>query len=315
MQKEVLIHDGETQILSSSRMATVREVLAQNGIVVADGDVVSPSPDSKLRGLKTNEITIKRAVPVKVAVGGQTYTIMTAEETVGKALESRNILNTQTDKLIDAQPDDKIVKDMQIKILRTEEKLVTENSAIPFNVITKENNRMEQGTEKVLVDGQVGSQEKQFKVVIQDGKEIAKQIIKEVILSNPVDKIIEVGTILSYKPTRGDAFRYTKVLDMKATAYSATYEDTGKSPDHPAFGITATGIRAYQGVIAVDPRVIPLGTKVYVEIAGSIPDYGYAIAADTGGAIKGNIIDLYYDDYSFAKRFGYQRVKVYVLSN
>lgn len=91
-------------------------------------------------------------------------------------------------------------------------------------------------------------------------------------------------------------------LIMKATAYTPFY--CGGRKD----GRTATGIKAKRGIVAVDPEVIPLGTKLYIE------GYGYAIAADTGGRIKGNRIDLCYDTEKEVKNFGVKRIKVYILN-
>ena len=96
---------------------------------------------------------------------------------------------------------------------------------------------------------------------------------------------------------------------MVATAYTAGPESTGKSPGMPGYGITASGMRVRHGVVAVDPRVIPLGTRLYVE------GYGYSIAADTGGsAISGYRIDLYMEKVADAYRWGRRTVKVYVLA-
>ena len=101
---------------------------------------------------------------------------------------------------------------------------------------------------------------------------------------------------------------------MWATAYTSSFEDTGKHPDHPEFGICYTGMKAREGIIAVDPKVIPLYTKVYVEVLGDTPDYGFAIAGDIGSAIKGNLIDLYLDTSEAVKKWGVKKVRVYILN-
>lgn len=100
---------------------------------------------------------------------------------------------------------------------------------------------------------------------------------------------------------------YSRVITMNSSAYTAGYESTGKKPGDKGYGITASGMKARKGVVAVDPRVIPLGTRLY------IPGYGEAIAADKGSAIKGNKIDLFYASKSAALKHGRRTVKVYVL--
>lgn len=93
----------------------------------------------------------------------------------------------------------------------------------------------------------------------------------------------------------------------EATAYTAGPESTGKNPGHPAYGITYSGLPVKLGVVAVDPRVIPLGSIVWVE------GYGLAVAADTGSAIKGKRIDVYFPDVRTAMQWGRKDVRVAVL--
>ncbi|MDW7673200.1 MAG: 3D domain-containing protein [Bacillota bacterium] len=99
--------------------------------------------------------------------------------------------------------------------------------------------------------------------------------------------------------------RYTE-LTMEATAYSNHFKSTGKTPDHPAYGITKTGLPTDSGVIAADPNVIPLGTVVWVE------GYGYAVTLDIGGVIKGNIIDAWFATEEEALDWGRRKVRVRV---
>jgi len=315
LRKEVVINDDGKQIEIKTMKSTVAEMLEQNGISVGPDDYISVPLDTKLSKFEKNEVTIKRAVPVNILVDGQQIKLMTYRETVGEALENSPIELSESDRIEGADYDDKIVSGMNIKIIRVEEKLVTEKIPIPYEVVKRENNHMDKGQEKVAREGKEGIQEKTYRVVLEDGKEVARELIKDVVTLAPIAKIIEVGTVLNHKTARGEIIRYSKVLNMTATAYTASYKDTGKKPGDSGFGITYTGIKAKKGVIAVDPKVIPLGTKVYVEVAGNTPDYGFAVAADIGGAIKGNKIDLYFDDQNYVDRWGHKRVKVYILKD
>jgi len=113
----------------------------------------------------------------------------------------------------------------------------------------------------------------------------------------------------------GTLIEYEGVMQLEATAYCACYDCCGKYPGNKWYGITATGTRAKVGTIAVDPRVIPLGTKVYVEGLYGAKNYGYATAEDTGGAIKGQIIDLYFNTHRETINWGRQQVNVYILKD
>ncbi len=310
----VIVDDGVRTTTVKTMKTTVNEVLEENGIYVGEADETNVALDSELQKKTINEITIKRAVPVYVQINGEDKMLLTCRETVEEALKAVNVTLDEDDRVEGAQQSDSIQKDMEFKVIKVDQQEVVENAEINFNVITKENNRLDQGKQNVLAEGQTGVKENKYKVTLENGVEVARQLISEAVISNPIDRIVEVGTLMNRKMARGDTIRYTKVLDMRATAYTASYKDTGKSPGHPEFGITATGMRARVGVIAVDPRVIPLGTKVYVEVAGNTPDYGIAIAGDTGGAIKGDLIDLYFDTQDFVDRWGVKRVKVYILS-
>jgi 3D (Asp-Asp-Asp) domain-containing protein len=98
-----------------------------------------------------------------------------------------------------------------------------------------------------------------------------------------------------------------KKLKVIATAYTAGSESTGKTQEHPEYGITFSGWKADIGVIAVDPEVIPLGSIIYV------PGYGYAIALDRGDAIEGNRIDLFFNDLQKALEWGSREVEIIVI--
>jgi 3D (Asp-Asp-Asp) domain-containing protein len=167
--------------------------------------------------------------------------------------------------------------------------------------------------EEVIQNGSNGMKKSVYEESYLDGKLISKELSEEIIYKKPVDKIIEKGTKEYVVATSRGGFRYTNEMDSIATAYDLSYASTGKNPGDPYYGITASGTKAQPGTVAVDPKVIPLGTKLYIASTDGSPDYGFATALDTGGAIKGNRIDLFIEDGTKANNYGIRKVKVYIL--
>lgn len=313
LKRHVVINDNGHVTAVKTMKATVREVLEQTGITVASEDYMSMPYGAKLGRIGENKIEIKRAVPVTIEVDGKEYNVKTYKNTVKEVLSDNGISVDEDDKFVGSQLGDKVVSSMDISIIRVDQKTVIEATSVPFKTITKENNRLDKGTKNTVREGKEGIREKTYTVVLENGKQIAKQLVKDIVATNPLDKIVEVGTVLNYKTSRGDTLRYSKAMDMRATSYTASFADTGKNPGDPGFGITATGARVKRGIIAVDPSVIPLGTRVYVEVPGVAADYGYAVAADVGSAVKGNKIDVYLESSSLSNAWGVKKVKVYIL--
>jgi 3D (Asp-Asp-Asp) domain-containing protein len=148
--------------------------------------------------------------------------------------------------------------------------------------------------------GKPGEIRKTYEVTRVKGKPVTKKLIKEERIE-PIPTIFAMGK--SGYPTSRSAFARGKVLVMEATAYDPSPATIGRG----ATGYTRMGLRATYGHVAVDPRVIKLGSLVFVE------GYGFAIASDTGSAIKGNRIDLCYDSRATALAFGRKKVRVHVL--
>lgn len=311
--KRVVINYNEERIEIKTMKTTVEEVLVQCGMKVSEHDFISLPLETKLTTKELNILDIKTAVPVNILADGREVQFMTYKQTVEEALQDSPVKISTADRLEGAKPEDKVKADMKIKIVRVKSEMVSEKEPVSYSVIRRPNSRMDKGEERVVEDGKEGQREKLYSVIYEDGKQRYKILVGNAVVEEPVSKVVEYGTIAKYTTSRGDSFRYQKVLDMKATAYTASYKDTGKGPGDPGFGITYTGVKAKRGIIAVDPRVIPLGTRVYIEGVGSTPTYGYAVAADIGSAIKGNKIDLYLDDQSEVDRWGVKKVKVYIL--
>lgn len=130
---------------------------------------------------------------------------------------------------------------------------------------------------------------------------------------------IEEEKVVSYRELaeNNPPTEYKAVIEATATAYCLCEKCCGKSPSSPGYGVTASGLKIVPGtgmkVIAVDPSIIPLGSKVYVEGLNGAWDYGNAIAADTGGAIKSMKIDLYMDSHQETLNWGRKKVNIYIV--
>lgn len=286
----VIACEGKSQKYSTSR-TKVGDALESLGIEVARKDKVSPPLGEALKDGMT--ITIERAVPVGITLDGNEIVIDSAEKTVGNMLKAEGITLNEKDKIIPAL-DSPIKGGLQVKIIRVEEKLVSSFVKIPFKTKKSFNYNLEKGKTKVLQNGAEGEKEIITKITYEDGKIVSRVKVGEKIKKSPTNKIVSVGTLSWIASSRGGRILYTNRIRMKATSYTADYACTGKRPGDRGFGITATGTRAKRNpsgysTVAVDPRVIPLGTRLYIE------GYGYAIAEDVGGGVRGNVIDLYFE--------------------
>lgn len=310
--KNVEIDTGYGQVRSVVTMKnTVGELLDEQQITLNEGDVVLPGVNSGLQ--HEQKISIDRAVSVKITVDGIETKHRTVSGTVEEVLKESGVVLENLDEC-NYPVKDKVFDNMEIVVSRVKEATVTEETTIQCNVIRKNDANLAKGTEKVIQEGQDGVLKSEYSVVTRDGIEISRKLLSEETAVQPVDKIISVGTKLEFgSVVPASELKSKKVLTMNATAYDIGYESCGKNPGDPGYGITATGIRACYGIVAVDPSVIPLGSKLYITSADGSYVYGYALAADTGGAIKGSRIDLCYNSRAEALQFGRRNVLVYIL--
>src|SRR5699024_9997556 len=180
--------------------------------------------------------------------------------------------------------------------------------------VTKKDSSLQKGEEKVISEGKEGTVVKKYEIIMENGEEVDRKLVDEEVTKESVNRVVAIGTkepesnivTLSDKKSNNNSNEPKssgKVFYMTATGYTASCNGCS--------GITATGINLKKNpdakVVAVDPSVIPLGSRVWVS------GYGEAIAGDTGGAIKGNRIDLHFPSKDAAYAFGNGTVTVKVL--
>ncbi|ALS24781.1 3D domain-containing protein [Paenibacillus naphthalenovorans] len=313
-----VVVDGKEQTFQT-RESVLQHILDEQGISVGEHDRVSHSLDDSVES--GDRIIIEKAKPVQLTDGGQTKTVYTTGKTVKQLFDDQKIKLSELDKVTPAL-NAAINENSEVKIVRVKKNVEEIKEPIAFETVKKTEPKLIRGKEQVIQEGQEGVLLKKKEKVYEDGVLVSEQIVDEKIQTQSVQKIIAVGTknpvvtLSSSSPTleqvtrNGVKFDVKQVINnVKLTAYSAGPASTGKDPDHPQYGITASGTRVTEGrTIAVDPKVIPIGWWVYIE------GLGFRRAEDTGSAVKGNKIDVYFDSHDYALRFGTKHgATVYVI--
>lgn len=276
---------------------TVGDFLEKEGIVLKNKDLVSPSLDKEID--KDMKIVISSPKSYHIKDGKKTIIAEASGYTVADVLDNLDIKLNKLDRV--SLPLDEIAKEgMEIRIDRVVVENLENKIEIPFETESRENKDMFEGEKKVITKGEVGQKTESLKNTYVNGVLETTEVLKSEITKDPVKEVVEVGTKKGTVAPNGKNAK--RVIVMQATAYDPT-----------AGSKTAMGTRARVGAVAVDPKVIPLGSKLYIESMDGFASYGYATAEDTGGAIKGNRIDLFYNSNAEANRFGRRNVKVYVL--
>lgn len=296
MRKTVCISiDGEEATYVTYK-STVEEVLQDNGIEIAEKDKIEPSIGTKIE--ENENISIERAVPVKIQMSNRVIEVNTTEKTIGDMLEKEtDYLKGQDfecneDDLVSPVRETSISNDMAIVVTKVEIENVVEVQAMPYSTSETIDYDKDISYSAVANQGVDGEKEVTYKVVKHDGKIIDKQEVSQKPTKPTQDEVIVKGGSEFVASRGGDLIKVKKKLTMQATAYCGDRTTaTGRTPVRSS---EANGI----STIAVDPRVIPLGSLVYVD------GYGKAIASDTGGVIKGNIIDVFLNSKSECSSWG-----------
>ncbi|MDD4663874.1 MAG: 3D domain-containing protein [Caldisericia bacterium] len=224
---------------------------------------------------KERVIIHEEGFPVQLRYDGKWISFYSKPTTVRKLLLNLSIELAETDKM-NFPLSHPLQKDDLIVIHRIRYQEYEKDFVIPYTVLMEENSLVEKGLKAIWQPGENGKLRKRFRNKIVDGELVQTQVLWKKTLKPPVKEIIALGTAQFSGP-------YLKKIRMCASSYNPTVAQCDSDPF-----TTATGRRVRFGIVAVDPKVIPLHTKLYVS------GYGYAIAADTGGAIKNNKIDLFF---------------------
>ena len=344
-QTSYIITDGDRVTVHRSYSSDPYEVLTEAGIELEEEDTYETGYADGM-----NQITVRRMQMVTVINRGAQSVIGTYGETVGSLL-TRMGITPGTGDTLSCSSETQTYDGMTIELVHTETRIEEEDTVVPYPVNYYEDPDLEPDAEIVLVAGQNGLTHVKSEVTYRNGKEVSRVIVQETVKTKPVTQLVIRGvdrTIMEQpadpEPTEqsvssgstssggssssgpstsggsrydgsaetdgnvimtssGESYTYVDVMTCSATAYTC----------EGYVGHTYSGTLARVGAIAVDPTVIPLGTKMYVVSNDGQYVYGYCVAEDIGGGIKGNKIDLYFDTYAECWDFGVRMCTVYIL--
>lgn len=322
--------DNQREIVT--REITIKEFLDEQGVELDEEDILNAELESEL--YKDQIITVEKSRRIEIHVDGQVKFEKTVEKTVEKSLKNAGVTLSQND-IVTPDKDTEITQDMVINVVRVdiEEEII--ESEIPYESVKEQDSSLYLGETAVKQYGVPGIKRDVYKITKSDGNEVSRELVSSEVSKEPINEVILTGTkqnqavlhkkqalasagsnfrnsqedVAAASSNNGKDFSYSRVLTVTATAYDP-------SPSTNAgYSKTAYGLTPQYGVVAVDPNVIPLGTKLYIESSdgGASWVYGYCIAGDTGGAIKGNKVDLCYNTKAECIQFGRRSATVYVL--
>ena len=298
--KNVVLNINGREEVKMTYAATVGELISKENIELKEKDLVEPAKDAKIEEGMT--IYIKSPRSITIYDGNKTAIEEVQGTTTEEILDYIGIKLNELDRTEPAL-DERVEDEIKISRVTKETKQVEE--VVPFDVLENLNKEMEKGKTKVITPGVDGKRLETIETTYVNGKPESSQIWASELIVEPITEVREVGSKVIQDQVPAGKFNGEEVVavyTMEATAYDPT-----------AGSKTAIGTRARVGAVAVDPRVIKLRSRLYIESMDSWPSYGYATAEDTGGAIKGKRIDLFFNSNAEALRFGRRNVKVYVL--
>lgn len=335
----VTVVDGENTVTMMTMQTDNDQILEQAGVTMEENDrVIETAAEGNVLTLE-----VDRAIEVSIEADGQTKDVVLYEGRVADALAAAGVTTGKED-ICSISLSAELIDGMSITIDRVEYRDVTTVEEIAFEEERKNDSTLLKGKTKIYQYGMVGERTIVTRERLVNGEVVSTEVISDEVTKQPLNRIVLVGTkepvktitvakqtstatnsgtvgsgaipaSASWKATvnsdgtlidhEGNTVSYQSMLSGRATAYYAA-EGSG----------TASGRKAQYGVVAVNPNVIPYGTKLYICSADGSIVYGYAVAGDTGGSLmKGSVlVDLFYNNYQQCCWFGSKKMNVYILS-
>lgn len=286
----IVVDDGSVPFTIYTTAPTVGEALLREAITLYLGDRVQPGLGTAVAaGLRVH---IERSKPVQVSVDGRTVQTRTRGKTVGGVLMELGLQVAGSDRVAPALAEP-VVDHLSISITRVTEATLVQLKPIPYEAIMVPDDNLDLDQQRLAQAGEDGEFRQRWKTVYENGLEVSRLLMDEWVAVPPVTRIVAYGRkiITNTLETPDGPVVYWRKIRMYATSYSPARAGTPITA--PWYGRTRIGLRLRKGIVAVDPKLIPLQSWVYV------PGYGKAIAGDTGGGVRGKWIDMGYEDHDY----------------
>ncbi len=298
----VRLENGARRVIWSTA-PTVGAALREAGVLLGPADRLLPGPETPLDG--GMQVSLFRARPITVEADGRIQVISTTARTVRELLWELGISLHGQDRVVPGE-ESRLQGGETVRVIRVAEGFEIEETSVPFQTVWEPDPNLELDTWVQRSPGRNGVLQRRIRVRYENGQEVAREVVDETLIRPPEPRVWVYGTkiVVRTLETSDGPIEYWRRIRMLATSYSPS--TAGVHPSASYFGRTRTGLPMQRGIVAVDPRVIRLGWKVYV------PGYGVGLAADTGGGIIGRRIDLGYNDEDLV--LWYRWVDVYLLT-
>ena len=288
---------------------TVADALKQAGVKLGENQISVPPVTTEIKS--DTDIVILNAKKISLTADGKTQDVLIPYGRVGESVILAGIRLSQDD-ILSVDRNTKVEDITELSIKRVIYKNVTVTESVPFESKKENSDKIDLGDSKLKTKGVDGEKLVTKRVKYIDGEKDGEKVISEKITKKPVDEVTLVGT--KGAASAGGAGTFTDENGVKVS-YSYKLTGSGTAYTAPAGALTASGHEVYEGGVAVNPALIPYGSKLYIETTDGSFSYGYATAIDTGGALMDGsaIVDLFYFSLDDCYSFGRRDVNVYVL--
>ena len=288
---------------------TVADALKQAGVKLGENQISVPPVSTEIKS--DTDIVILNAKKISLTADGKTQDVLIPYGRVGESVILAGIRLSQDD-ILSVDRNTKVEDITELSIKRVIYKNVNVTESVPFESKKENSDEIDLGDSKLKTKGVDGEKLVTKRVKYIDGEKDDEKVISEKITKKPVDEVTLVGT--KGAASAGGAGTFTDENGVKVS-YSYKLTGSGTAYTAPAGALTASGHEVYEGGVAVNPALIPYGSKLYIETTDGSFSYGYATAIDTGGALMDGsaIVDLFYFSLDDCYSFGRRDVNVYVL--